>query len=233
MKHPARAMHFDDLRDGLEREVSAGNVNKQINDHLGLTLYCYSKSCVYEKAWSPYSELARGLIVDHLRERVVATPFPKFFNVSERADTIPDLPFEVFEKLDGSLIILFSHEGEWHCATKGSFNSEQAKWAKEWIGGHDLSCLDTKATYLAEAIYPQNRIVVQYGHAALVLLAAYGRDGEEYPYDFLMTVGKLLGWPVARRFPAWSIMDLTAMAKTLPPQKKAGCCGSRTGIDSR
>lgn len=220
MKHPARTLHYDDLRDGLEREVVAGNVNKQVNDVLGLTLYCYSKSCVYDRAWSLYSELARGLIVDHLRGRIVATPFPKFFNVSERGDTIPDLPFEIFEKLDGSLIILFCHEGEWRCATKGSFNSEQAQWAQNWLDGFDKSWLVPGTTYLCEAIYPQNRIVVQYDKTAMVLLAAYTDDGEECPYFALTALGKALGWPVAKRFPAAGIADLVAQAKALPPTEE-------------
>ena len=41
-----------------------------------------------------------------------------------------------------------------------------------WLANHDLSCLDKETTYLAEAIYPENRIVVHYQHAGLVLLGA-------------------------------------------------------------
>jgi RNA ligase len=146
--------------------------------------------------------LARGIILDPKNKRVVATPFPKFFNVGERLDAIPDLPFEKFEKLDGSLIILFYHKGEWHTATKGSLGSEQAKWAVRWITAHDLSCLDKETTYLAEALYPENRIVVHYQHTGLVLLGASRGDGSEIAYDELRIVacrpgaqaGPLLRW---------------------------------------
>ena len=61
--------------------------------------------------------LARGVILDPEAKRVVASPFPKFFNVGEKADSIPNLPFETFEKLDGSLIILFYHKGEWRTSS--------------------------------------------------------------------------------------------------------------------
>jgi RNA ligase len=220
MTHPARIMDFDTLIMGLAACVESGSVTRSKHRELDLSLYCYSKSCVYDKMWCQFSEMARGLIVDESGRQIVATPFPKFFNVSERSDTIPDLPFEVFEKLDGSLIILFWYQGEWRAATKGSFHSEQAVWAKEWTEKHDLCALNPGTTYLCEAIYPQNRIVVQYGHTALVLLAAYGADGTEYDYEALRQVGQVMAWPVAKRFPIAAISELLASAKTLPANEE-------------
>ena len=119
MTHPARKFTFDELWAGLKSAKAAGDVNEHIGGD-GLSLFCYSKSCVYERHWDEMTMLARGIILDPAEKRVVATPFPKFFNAGERADSIPDLPFEVFEKMDGSLIILFHHKGEWRCGTKGS-----------------------------------------------------------------------------------------------------------------
>lgn len=220
MTHPARLMPFSDLIDGLTGCVEAGTVKVSVDEDAGLSLFCYSKSCVYEKAWNSFSEMARGLILDWRNQTVVATPFPKFFNVSERADTIPALPFEIFEKLDGSLIILFFHCGSWRAATKGSFRSEQAVWAQEWIKRYDLSCLMPGTTYLCEAIYPQNRIVIQYGHTALVLLAAYAESGEERPYEVLTDLGRSLYWPVAKRYPVAGISDLLVQAKSLPANEE-------------
>ena len=46
---------------------------------------------------------------------------------------MPDLPFETMEKLDGSLIIIFHHNGRWRTATKGSFTSSQAQWAENFL----------------------------------------------------------------------------------------------------
>jgi hypothetical protein len=51
-------------------------------------------------------------------KRIVATPFPKFFNAGEHNGTIPALPFEVFEKVDGSLGILYHFDGAWGASTK-------------------------------------------------------------------------------------------------------------------
>ena len=53
--------------------------------------------------------------------------FNKFFNMEEhQPEEIPNETFEVFEKLDGSLGILFWYQGQWILATKGSFTSDQA-----------------------------------------------------------------------------------------------------------
>jgi RNA ligase len=128
MEHPARIMPFDELWHALQTAKAEGLVKEHVG-HDGLRLYCYSESCIYERKWNDASLMARGLILDPDSKRVVAIPFTKFFNVGERADSIPDLPLETFEELDGNLIFIFHHKGEWHCATKGSLGSEQAKWA--------------------------------------------------------------------------------------------------------
>lgn len=217
--HPARAMAFDVLWDGLQKAVTEKRVKENVGDD-GLRLYCYTESTVYDRAWDEFTMLARGIILDAAAKRVVATPFPKFFNVGERLDSIPDLPFETFEKLDGSLIILFHHNGEWRTATKGSLNSEQARWAKAWIDAHDLSGLDIGTTYLAEAIYPENRIVVQYAQTGLFLLAAYCADGTELNYAELRDVADSLGWLAAIRHPFDAVSELLALARTLPSSEE-------------
>ncbi|WP_435018527.1 T4 RnlA family RNA ligase [Tundrisphaera sp. TA3] len=215
MTHPARSLTFDELWNGLKIAKSVGDVNENIGSD-GLSLFCYSKAAVYERNWNDMTMLARGIILDPVEKRVVATPFPKFFNVGERADSIPDLPFEVYEKMDGSLIIIFHHGGEWRCATKGSLASDQAKWAKAWISRFDLSPLVPGTTYLAEAIYPENRIVVHYQKAGLTLLGAYREDGSELDYNELAMLALKLGWDIARRFAFNAMSELLATARELP-----------------
>jgi RNA ligase len=213
--HPAHRMSFADLVDGLRAAREQRLVSEYVSQD-GLRLYCYSNSCVYDQQWTDITMSARGLIIDPARQRIVATPFPKFFNLGERGDTIPDLPFDTFEKLDGSLIILFHHAGEWRTATKGSFDSAQARWADAWLAGRDLSGLSPTTTYLAEAIYPENRIVVRYSEPDLVLLAAYDENGMEAPYDSLVETGGRLRWRVAGRQHYASVTDLMVHTRDLP-----------------
>lgn len=217
--HPAHGMDFVELYAGLMSGVIEGTINRTEGPD-GLELFCYSESCVYERKWNKFSLMARGLIVHVDSLRVVATPFPKFFNVGEREDeSLPDLPFETFEKMDGSLIILFHFNGEWRTATKGSFDSEQAKWAQDWIAYFDLLALDTNATYLCEAIYPENRIVVSYHFEGLTLLAAY-RNGAELSRGDLTATALALGWRLVERHYYLTVSSLLAEAQTLPADRE-------------
>jgi RNA ligase len=175
---------------------------------------------VYDHGWDRYSLLARGLIIDPAAGVVVATPFPKFFNIGERHATVPDLPFEAFEKLDGSLIIAFHHSGKWRTATKGALNSSQAVWAQTRLDAMDTSRLVPGTTYLFEAIYPENVIVVRYPEASLSLLAAYFANGREMPSDVLDMVGFVIGFPVAARHAFASLAEMVSTATDLPRDRE-------------
>ena len=213
--HPARTTPFRELLDALNAARQARLVTEQSSAD-GLRVYCYTPSCVYGAQWNDATLVARGLVLDIKNETVVATPFPKFFNASERGDTIPDLPFETFEKVDGSLIIIFWHAGEWKTATKGTFISTQARWAAERLKRADLSVLERGTTYLAEAIYAENRIVVRYAEDELVLLSAYNESGAEISYDALREIAERLGWRTAKRHRYDSISQLVLAAEGLP-----------------
>ncbi|ACU71882.1 conserved hypothetical protein [Catenulispora acidiphila DSM 44928] len=174
-------LHLHDLFSpaDLQAEIEAKFVTRKQHPTLPLSLYVYGQSCQYEHHWTPVTMCCRGLIVDDTTGRIVALPFPKIFvtgmhGVHDFAPPLPTEPFEIFEKVDGSLIIAFHYDGRWHAASKGSFASEQSAWAQARLDAADTSLLDPALTYLAEAIYPANRIVVDYGaREDLVLLAAY------------------------------------------------------------
>lgn len=216
MKHPASQFSFDELFAGLENARQRGFVSRRDQDSTGVAIYCYTRNCIYERAWDDFSLLARGLILDPPNRRVVAIPFPKFFNVGEHNEGFPDLPFDVYEKVDGSLIIIYHHANRWTAATKGSFDSEQAQWAQARLDAADLSPLSPGTTYLAEAIYPENRIVVHYSETGLVMLGAYDQTGEELSFDRILDVSTRLGWRAAARHHFSSISDLIAHARSLP-----------------
>ena len=160
--------------------------------------------------------LARGLVLDEAARTVVATPFPKFFNVGEKHGVVPDLPFEAYEKLDGSLIIAFHHAERWRTATKGAFDSPQAAWAQRRLDAADSVALAPGTTYLFKAVYPENRIVVRYADPALVLLAAYDADGHELTDDALAAVAGSLGGRTARRVSFRNLAELVAHTVALP-----------------
>lgn len=214
--HPARAIPFDDLLAGLEAARESGFISCKLDPPTGRVLYCYTPRCVYENGWNEFSMMARGLILRPEKRQVIATPFPKFFNAGERGGTIPDLFFETFEKLDGSLAIIHHDGNRWRVATKGAFDSSQALWAEARLARQDLSALTPGATYLAEAVYPENRIVIHYAESALILLAGYHESGAEMSFDELRELADALGWRTARRHAYTSFADLVTDARMLP-----------------
>lgn len=171
-----------------------------------LAIYNYTPEAVSQKEWDKYTRMARGLI---LKEdgTVVARPFAKFFNLDQTTETslknLPAYQPEVMEKMDGSLGILYIYEGEYRIATRGSFISDQALWATEWLRENkpDLKPLDN-LTYLFEIIYPENRIVVNYGdRAELVLIGlVHNYTGAIYPYKSVVEEAERLGFSYPKRF---------------------------------
>ena len=153
---------------------------------LGLLIWNYSPRCQFAKAWDEYTKMARGLITD-LEGNIIARPFGKFFNLGETEESklYPEKPI-IYPKFDGSLGILY-FDGDKPCiSTRGSFESEQAIFATKWIQDKFPNAIfDFKGnkTYLFEIVYPQNRIVVNYGDMAeLVLLAVINTEtGAESP----------------------------------------------------
>ena len=182
------------LNDYIER----GLVIKQVHPTLPLSIYNYSRTCQYDKLWDEITLNCRGLVLDN-EGNVIAKPFPKFFNMEELSDSeIPKESFEVFEKMDGSLGIFFYYSNEWHMATRGSFTSEQAikgmEIAKKY--NYDRICVPG-FTYLFEIIYPENRIVVDYGKdERLVLLSIVNPEGNEIPYEDI----EMDGWDIVNRY---------------------------------
>ncbi|WP_223650147.1 T4 RnlA family RNA ligase [Hymenobacter psoromatis] len=213
-------MPFASLWAGLQAARAAGLVTMRYDADTGRSLWCYTTRCVYEGSWDDITMLARGLVLHETHQLVVATPFPKFFNLGERGQIIPALPFEVFEKLDGSLIIIHYWQGQWRAVTKGAFDSAQAQWAEKRLAGQNLAALVPGTTYLAEAVYPENRIVIAYTEPALVLLAAYHADGQGLETPNLQHVAKQLGWPLAERHPYTSFAEMLAEVDTLPASRE-------------
>jgi RNA ligase len=185
----------------LNNYIERGLVINQVHPTLPLSIYNYSRTCQYDKLWDDITLNCRGLVLD-TKGNVFAKPFPKFFNYEEhKPEDIPNESFEVFEKMDGSLGIIFHYEGEWHMATRGSFTSEQAIKGKKLLDKLSKTALIPGYTYLVEIIYPENRIVVDYGdEEKLVVLGAYNNEtGKEVEVDEMVNEG----WEIVMKYKTW------------------------------
>lgn len=118
----------------------------------------------------------RGLIYNHDTREIVAIPWQKFFNYGDpNTGELPDERVTVTNKMDGSLGILYhTPDGRKWVATRGSFTSDQALHATEWLRTNQPDFeWSLWLTPLVEIIYPENRIVLNYGgQDKLVLLGS-------------------------------------------------------------
>jgi len=189
-----------------------------------LVLFCYTRECQYDGHWDEITMNARGIIFNKITGEVLARPFVKFFNASElmgKVDLV-DLakkPFVALKKIDGSLGVHYRYEDQDYIATKGAFLSEQAQWATKWFREHIRSAEMLKGyTYLFEMIYPENKIVIDYGDTEdLILLSIINNEtGEEIPYSSLKEEGRRIGATVVEMVEFSSLDELYAYCKTLP-----------------
>ena len=135
----------------LNKYHEEGLVYKQVHPTLPLTIWNYSEKVQYEGLWDEITLQTRGLVTDD-EGNVVARPFKKFFNLEEGKHT-PTEEFEVYEKMDGSLLIVFWYEGKWIVATRGSFTSDQAIKGVELLKKYNTDIMFRHLTYCFEIIY--------------------------------------------------------------------------------
>jgi RNA ligase len=85
----------------LARPVDDGWLTARRHPTEPLTIYNYTARCQYDRHWTPITRACRGIIL-HDDGRVIARPFPKFFNLEEMPGSWrPKPPFSMTEKMDG------------------------------------------------------------------------------------------------------------------------------------
>lgn len=174
-------MNISDLmdRDTLRDHIANGLVTARVHAETGLIAYKYTVLAQMERYWDEVTRHCRGLIADE-NDDIVGRGFKKFFNYSEHdPDTIDaDAPGIIMDKLDGSLGIAFKHEGAWIVSTQGSLESPQAIHATAVMNDRYADTPYTEGvSLLFEIIYPDNRIVTDYGDTDDLFLLA-GADVE-------------------------------------------------------
>ena len=195
-----------DLSTLLSTYIGGGWVRQQHHPTEYLAILNYTEQTAFEKKWDRVTLNCRGLIYNTDTLEVVARPFSKFFNFNEGPAPKFDLDEKVIvtDKQDGSLGILYREPstGRAAIATRGSFTSPQALHATEllrtkyqdWLRIYEtVPQSDVPVTLCFEIVFPENRIVLNYGDTDdLVLLGGVEID-----------TGKVLSPNVAKVVYAW------------------------------
>lgn len=221
----ARSESANEIIANREEYVVGGLLRTDRTDDDALAIYTYTDQCVFERVWDKITRNSRGHIYDVASGECVAYPFPKFFNLNENEETLFEnfdwkSPYSIYEKMDGWLGVLYRHEGKFKVASRGSFHSDGAVWATNFIQTKDLSCLPDEVTLVFEIIAPAQKIILDYGgQATLVILAAFDRrNGTEYPRDTVEEWGKLTGLPVVKKY-EFTIDDCLKLQKEARDQE--------------
>lgn len=190
--------------DEIKKRIDRGLISVRKHPFLDLYIYNYTSRTQFDRLWDQYTEICRGLIMDD-QNNVLNNPFPKFYNLGETEKTkIQNLPAEIpsiTEKLDGMLGILYAEGDKPAIATRGRFDSPYAIWATNWLRQKGFSLEDFKVdyTYLFEIVYPNNKIVVNYGNRAELVLLAVRNNDDGHEIDYIKEAERL-GLSYAKEF---------------------------------
>lgn len=167
----------------LDEMLEKGYVRERFHPEFPeLSILNYTEKAAFEREWNVVTRSSRGLIWNTETHEVLARPFAKIHNWDEpEAPRITeDAPLYWFaNKEDGSLGILFrTPTGFPAIATRGSFASDQAIKATIMLHKSGMAYvydeyIDSGYTPLFEIIYPENRIVLDYGGIEELVLLGY------------------------------------------------------------
>jgi RNA ligase len=211
--------------DKLDKYIRDGYISARRHPHLPLTIYNYTAKTQWEQLWDEVTKHCRGLIVDW-RGEIVGNCLVKFFNYNEpNAQNIDTSgPVQVTDKLDGSYLAVCAYDGQVITATRGSFESDQAlvagqiiKATPEYQAALQLLCADSTAIF--EVIFPENRIVLDYGTLRDIVLIGTVANFELANGRQLWTPASQLNWPglVVKTFDCASFTEALA----IPPRDNA------------
>lgn len=132
----------------------------------------------------------RGIIFNTASRLIIRRPYHKFFNVGERAETLPSSislaqPNEILEKLDGSMIAPFMVDDQMIWGTKMGA-TDVAKPVEEFVVLHPKyirfakKLLEDNLTPIFEWCSRKQRIVLDYPEDRLILTAIRHMNIGEY-----------------------------------------------------
>jgi hypothetical protein len=177
---------------------------------------------------------ARALILDESNYwEVVARGYDKFWEQNNPlADKIDWNSAKVFEKVDGSMCLLYYYDNHWNIATTGTpsgtgnvgnwgFTFAELFW-KVWNElRYNLFLLSKKCSYLFELCTPYNKVIVNHQLNRLVL---HGVRCNKEPYDFIDDLFReySLGFEVVKQYDIGTIEGVLEATKKLDATKQEG-----------
>ena len=142
-----------------------------------LHIYGYYATSDKVQVWDEISKYCRGIILDG-DGNVVEMPFMKFWTFRQYLSNkllllnegqilhIPSEKFRITEKVDGTMVTLYWVKDRPYLATQRSFTNVKAIEATKILYerySHLFRVFDRSKTYIFEAIYPETKVLIDYG----------------------------------------------------------------------
>ena len=198
------------------------------NEALGVVALNYNQ--IASPMHEPICQECRALILDTEQWEVVSRSFFKFFNWGEpNAHDIDWATARVQEKVDGSLICLYFHRGEWRVATKGTpdasgpvntsgttFRALVEKTLTEMGSSFAglTARLDPGRFYSFELTAPENRVIVPFAERRLTWLAAWDKATLA---ELDITDLPNLPTPRVQEYPLGTLEEVTSAVEAIAP----------------
>lgn len=196
-------------------ELDKLNIIQTFHDKLPLIILNYHQ--IDTPKLDPLARLCRSIVVDH-DYNVVAQGFRRFFNLGEVDDPFDWSNFKIYEKIDGSYIKMYYHQG-WQVNTRKTFGNMPITelgptWRDVVFRNINLDSLHKTQTYIFELVGPLNKVITPYPEG--LYLTAGRENGHELsdrildslscsmgvkrPQVYDMTKDELIEWIAKQEF---------------------------------
>lgn len=159
----------------------------KVTEHPNLPLIILNYSQTDSPKTNAIVRECRGLVLDKDDNfSLIGRSFFRFYNWGEVQEEMKLFDWSNFfsqEKIDGSLIVVFSYQNKWFANTRGSFGLDKIHktniiWKDLIWGKLDFSVLNPKLTYIFELVSPFNKVVRTYNKIELYLLTIFNKENE-------------------------------------------------------
>jgi tRNA splicing ligase len=218
-------------QEGLEKLCNDYNI--KANRHQKYpNLVCLKYSQIDSPMGEKVVQQSRGIIVDEANNwEIVSYSYDKFFNYGEPfAVNIDWNTATVYDKVDGSLMVLYYYDNTWQVQSSGtpdgsgevygfSFNFAQLFW-QIWQELDYQLPQETEYCFSFELLSKYNRIVVKYDNNDLVLHGVRNikTRQEENPKKW----AKKYGFHLVKTFPLYNWQDIIQTIEKLDPFESEG-----------
>lgn len=195
-------------------------------------LICLKYSQIESPMGEKIVQQCRGIILDSSQDwQIVSYPYDKFFNYGEiHATPIDWSTAKVYEKLDGSLMVLYFYDGDWRVQSSGTpdaagevngfgLSFAELFW-KVWNELEYQLPSETNHCFMFELMTPYNRIVVQPKNNQIVLhgvrnlLTRQESDPKIWAHQY--------GWQLVPSYPLTSWTEVIKAVENLDPMNSEG-----------